>query len=362
METKNEVDRTPNGVTEPPKQKGNRLLIFGGIAAAIVVVLALALGLGLGLGLRKSSSSDASPLTTTTPSSTPSLSTSYKANPADYVLSPSFNTQAANTTRYYTFNLTELPDGAPDGVAVRMLLINGQFPGPLVEVNEGDRIVCQVNNFMTVPTTIHWHGQYQNGTNFMDGTSGISQCPIQPNSTYTYNFTFTQSGTYWYHAHWSTTYQDGLFGPLIIHGRDEPNYNVDGDMIMMVDDWYHDFSLDLLPGFFAPGNEGVEPVPDNGLINGLNVFDCDNAPGYTCDNSTDTYATFNITTGGRYRFRVINTGAFADFKISIDNHSMEVLSYTVPSNIRLFKPMELHWNQLSSTLSPSMSLKDTISF
>jgi hypothetical protein len=37
----------------------------------------------------------------------------------------------------------------------------------------------------------------------------------------------------------------------------------------MVDDWYHDFSIDLLPDFFAPGNEGVEPVPDNGLINGF---------------------------------------------------------------------------------------------
>jgi len=39
----------------------------------------------------------------------------------------------------------------------------------------------------------------------------------------------------------------------------------------MVDDWYHDFSLDLLPGFSAPGNEGVEPVPDNGLINGYSL-------------------------------------------------------------------------------------------
>ena len=62
----------------------------------------------------------------------------------------------------------------------------------------------------------------------MDGTHGITQCAIQPNTSFTYNFTLTQSGTY----------------------------------------WYHNFSMDLLPGFFAPGNEGVEPVPDNGLING----------------------------------------------------------------------------------------------
>jgi FtsP/CotA-like multicopper oxidase with cupredoxin domain len=102
----------------------------------------------------------------------------------------------------------------------------------------------------------------------MDGTYAITQCAIQPNTSFTYNFTLQQGGTYWWHAHWSTTYQDGLFGPLIIHGRDEPDYNVNGDIVLMVDDWYHNFSMDLLPAFFAPGNEGVEPVPDNGLING----------------------------------------------------------------------------------------------
>lgn len=107
----------------------------------------------------------------------------------------------------------------------------------------------------------------------MDGSYGITQCSILPNGSFTYNFTLQQSGTYWYHAHYTTTYQDGLFGPLIIHGRNEPNYNISGDFIVMVDDWYHDFSTDLLPAFFAPGNEGAEPVPDNGLINGYKVIE-----------------------------------------------------------------------------------------
>lgn len=170
----------------------------------------------------------------------------------------------------------------------------------------------------------------------MDGTYGITQCSISPNTSFTYNFTLQQSGTYWYHAHYATTYQDGLFGPLIIHGRNEPNYNVSGDFIVMVDDWYHDFSTDLLPAFFAVGNQGVEPVPDNGLINGYkpmalkdwqsqNVFACERAPdGHSCDNSSTGYAMFTVDPKSRYRFRVINTGAFADFKFSVDNHALEV--------------------------------------
>jgi FtsP/CotA-like multicopper oxidase with cupredoxin domain len=99
--------------------------------------------------------------------------------------------------------------------------ILGQFPGPLIEVNSGDELVVNVFNQLPNGTSIHWHGQLQNGTNYMDGTSGITQCPIPPGlnfsklplfalSTYliclAYRFTINpdQYGTFWYHAHAST--------------------------------------------------------------------------------------------------------------------------------------------------------------
>jgi FtsP/CotA-like multicopper oxidase with cupredoxin domain len=54
-----------------------------------------------------------------------------------------------------------------------MLFINGKFPGPLIEVNRGDRLVVNVTNHLSKnSTTIHWHGLFQNGTNWFDGTSG----------------------------------------------------------------------------------------------------------------------------------------------------------------------------------------------
>jgi hypothetical protein len=116
----------------------------------------LALGLGLGLGLKHHPSG--SELV-----DTKATNSSWKRDPQDYILG-SFDTTSSNTTRSLTLNLTEIPDGAPDGVARRLLLINGQFPGPVIEANEGDRLVVQVNNFMAIPSAIHWHGQYQNGT------------------------------------------------------------------------------------------------------------------------------------------------------------------------------------------------------
>jgi hypothetical protein len=129
------------------------LLLSVGI---IVFFLALALGLGLGLGLKHNGDSSENLENTKPP-------LSWQRDPTDYILSPQFDTKAPNTIRNYTFNLTEIPNGAPDGVSRRMLLVNGKFPGPVIEANQGDQLIVQVHNNMTIPSAIHWHGQYQNG-------------------------------------------------------------------------------------------------------------------------------------------------------------------------------------------------------
>jgi FtsP/CotA-like multicopper oxidase with cupredoxin domain len=159
------------------------------------------------------------------------------------------------------------------GVVRKMLVINGQFPGPLIRVNRGDRVLVNVTNEMTNGTSIHWHGMFQNGTNWMDGTVGITQCPIAPGRSFLYNFTVeNQYGTYWYHSHLSTQYTDGIVGPLIVHAPEEAEArkDYDVDQILLISDWYHDLSGALLPGYLASGNENNEPVPDNGLIQGTN--------------------------------------------------------------------------------------------
>jgi FtsP/CotA-like multicopper oxidase with cupredoxin domain len=153
-----------------------------------------------------------------------------------------------------------------------MLMINGQFPGPLIEVNMGDTIVVNLTNALSKnSTTMHWHGIYQNGTNWFDGTNGITQCGIPAGQSLVYNFTVNnQYGTYWYHSHYSTQYMDGIIGPLIIHSPDEEKVRdlYDREQVMLVQDWYHDLSGVNLAEYLSPGVENAEPVPDNGLING----------------------------------------------------------------------------------------------
>ncbi|KAG1842354.1 hypothetical protein F4604DRAFT_1594040, partial [Suillus subluteus] len=43
----------------------------------------------------------------------------------------------------------------------------------------------------------HWHGIYQNGTSYADGTSTVTQCPIAQNQSYLQSFSAqNQAGMY----------------------------------------------------------------------------------------------------------------------------------------------------------------------
>jgi FtsP/CotA-like multicopper oxidase with cupredoxin domain len=60
-------------------------------------------------------------------------------------------------TKRFELNLT-WETRAPDGVERQQVLINGQFPGPPLIIDEGDNVEVTVNNFLPFNTTIHYHG------------------------------------------------------------------------------------------------------------------------------------------------------------------------------------------------------------
>lgn len=225
----------------------------------------------------------------------------------------------APTTRHYDF-VVEEAIGAPDGVEKLMLVVNGQFPGPTIEANAGDRIVVNVTNKLPNATAIHWHGLYQNGTNYYDGTHAVTQCGIPPGEWMVYNFTFDgYAGSTWWHAHADTQYTDGVVGALIVHSRDEQVPSYDGDIALQLSDYYHGLSADLLEYYFTPGGieggPGNEPVPDGGTINGVGQYGSHNS------------SFFNLTLEANktYRLRLINPGTFVPMQFSLDNHLMTVV-------------------------------------
>ncbi|KAG8775201.1 laccase, multicopper oxidase, benzenediol:oxygen oxidorectuctase [Ceratobasidium sp. 428] len=283
----------------------------------VSALVALALSFGLGLAQTTTTTS------TTAPASTVTQALSQMTLSSDFVIT---NVPATRTYNWVVATAT----GAPDGYYRPMLVVNGQYPGPMIEANEGDTIVVNVQNDMSLGTTIHWHGMYQKGTPWMDGPAGITQCPIPAGSSFTYEFTIAgQYGTYWWHAHASTQLADGIHGPLIIHSPDDPlkrGVDFDEEQVLMIADWYHDTSAVITEALLSPsGYQGsiAAPSPNSALINGRGTWDCETyGNSSTC--FTQTPNEIQVLPNKKYRFRLINSAAHAMFWYSIDSHTLNV--------------------------------------
>ncbi|MGN6602895.1 MAG: multicopper oxidase domain-containing protein [Ginsengibacter sp.] len=118
------------------------------------------------------------------------------------------------------------------GKKVHAIAINGQIPGPTIELTQGDTAVIRVHNLMNVTTSIHWHGILI--PNQYDGVPGLTTFPIQPGKTLKVVFPVRQNGTYWYHSHTMTQEQIGLTGSIVIHKRDEPRMK---EQVIVLNDW-----------------------------------------------------------------------------------------------------------------------------
>lgn len=93
------------------------------------------------------------------------------------------------------------------------LSINGSIPGPVIRVNEGDKLRLIVQNRMREGTSIHWHGM--DLANEQDGVPGITQKTIPPGADKTYEWTAISTGTHWYHSHMDGEQEGrGIYGAL----------------------------------------------------------------------------------------------------------------------------------------------------
>jgi FtsP/CotA-like multicopper oxidase with cupredoxin domain len=123
------------------------------------------------------------------------------------------------------------------GRTVTMLGFNGQYPGPLIQVNEGSTIVVRFTNHTDFPTAMHWHGVRLD--NRFDGVPHVTQDPVAPGGSFEYRVHFRDAGIYWYHPHHrEDALQDlGLYGNLLVRSRD-PNFfaPANREEVLMLDD------------------------------------------------------------------------------------------------------------------------------
>lgn len=159
-----------------------------------------------------------------------------------------------------------------DGVRRSITVVNRMMPGPSIEVCQNDTIMVDVkNHLLGESTTLHWHGMHQRDTPYMDGVPHISQCPIQPHSTFRYTFAAVNPGTHFWHSHTGMQRGDGCFGPMIIRQPRELDPHGDAydfdlpEHKLLIQDWTHQPGVSVYASHYHSVGDNKPP---NILVNG----------------------------------------------------------------------------------------------
>ncbi|XP_010931158.1 laccase-7 [Elaeis guineensis] len=206
--------------------------------------------------------------------------------------------------------------------------VNDRYPGPTIDVHEGDTLVVNVINDSPYNITIHWHGIFQILSAWADGPNMITQCPIRPGKSYIYKFTVTgQEGTLWWHAH-ASLLRATVYGALLIRPRQGtqgyPFHQPDKEVPILLGEWWNPNLVDVANQAFLTG--GTPNVSDAYTINGK--------PGdlYPCSKK-HTYK-LEVEEGKTYLLRIINAALDNQLFFKIAGHHFTVVaadaSYTKP--------------------------------
>jgi len=225
------------------------------------------------------------------------------------------------------------------GTSVNTWAYNGSVPGAEVRAKAGEVLRAKVTNNLPEPTTVHWHGLALR--NDMDGVPGLTQAPIAPGATFTYEFTLPEPGTFWFHPHAGVPLDRGLYTPLIIEDPAEPG-RYDRELTVVLDDW--------LSGTTTP-EQTLQALRDNGMqMGGTDQQDMEKGMGGSGagmqmatspilggDAGDVMYPMFlangrppadpavlDVRQGERIRLRILNAGSDTAFRVALGGHRLTV--------------------------------------
>ncbi|XP_057481579.1 L-ascorbate oxidase homolog [Actinidia eriantha] len=240
--------------------------------------------------------------------------------------------EAEDPYLYYTWTVT-YGTASPLGAPQQVILINGQFPGPTLDVVTNDNIIINVFNKLDKPFLLTWNGIKQRKNSWQDGVLGTN-CPIPSNSNFTYKFqTKDQIGTYTYFPSTLMHKAAGGFGGLNVYARSVISvpYPIPAeDFTLLIGDWYKSSHKELQQ--YLDSGKSL-PFPDGILINSL------------------TQPSFSGDQGKTYMFRISNVGLSTSFNFRIQGHTMKLVevegSHVVQNT---YDSLDVHVGQSLSVL------------
>jgi FtsP/CotA-like multicopper oxidase with cupredoxin domain len=189
---------------------------------------------------------------------------------------------------------------------IKTVAYNGQVPGPLVRMREGQVQSIEIRNMSGDPEVVHWHGLMLPPE--IDGAMEEGTPMIAAGATTRYTMTPRPAGFRWYHTHTfagknlTKAQYAGLHGFLLIEPRDNPA-PYDREVFLGLHDWQ---------GRFMGGDDGyMNPAYEVTTINGRML-------GYGDP--------VKVRQGERVMMHVLNSSPTEVHWISFSGHSFRVVA------------------------------------
>jgi FtsP/CotA-like multicopper oxidase with cupredoxin domain len=125
----------------------------------------------------------------------------------------------------YTLTIATTPIELAPNRIISTTTYNGQFPGPLLRLKQGQRVTIDIHNETDIPEQLHWHGQFL--PTDTDGAAEEGTPFIPPHGSRRISFIPGPTGFRFYHTHvragadLAAGQYSGLVGPVYI----EPTHN-----------------------------------------------------------------------------------------------------------------------------------------
>jgi FtsP/CotA-like multicopper oxidase with cupredoxin domain len=184
---------------------------------------------------------------------------------------------------------------------------DGTVPGPVLRVRQGNVLRVAFENRLPEESTIHWHGIRL--PNAMDGVPHLTQAPVPPGGSFSYEFVAPDAGTFWYHPHANSPGQlgRGLYGALVVEEDAPPFADRDATWVLS------DFRLD----------RDARIVTDFGQM-----FDASHGGriGNTVTVNGRVAESFPMRAGERVRLRLLNAANARIFRLRFEGHAPLVVA------------------------------------
>jgi len=190
--------------------------------------------------------------------------------------------------------------------SIKTVAYNGQIPGPLLRMREGQAQSVEIRNLTSDDEIVHWHGLFLPSE--IDGAMEEGTPMIAAGASTRYTMTPNPAGFRWYHTHTfagknlTKAQYGGLHGFLLIEPRDNPA-RYDQEVFLGLHDWH---------GQFLSSDDGfMNPVYDVTTINGKMLGFGD---------------PIQVKQGERVMMHILNSSPTEVHWISFSGHSFRVVA------------------------------------